>query len=249
MTDTTTDTTSATRHRFAPQPAEPAQIDALVRALADGAHDDHALRALAGLRGYAYTAALRDARAAGWVAAWRESVWYAGTWQLTDAGRMRLAELEDAMQDVEVPDTGQVDERAEFLASAREGRAAALLEERAAIVEDYALAYEWRLSADETLADENEWLRLIVARQKDAMAHLAALESRALAREREIAALRTESATLAQKLDAALARIAELETAVIFAEPATLGDRKAQQARAVNLTPPTRKPPEDKPAA
>ncbi len=103
----------ATRHRFAPQPAEPAQIDALVRALADGAHDDHALRLRAGLHGYAYTAALRDARAAGWVARWRKSEWYAGIWQLTDAGRMRLAELEDAMRDMEAPDTGQVDERAD----------------------------------------------------------------------------------------------------------------------------------------
>lgn len=244
--------TPHTRHPFAPQPAAPEHLDALVRALAGGTHDDHDLRWRAGLAYGEYTAALRDARAAGWVAPWRKSKWYAGIWQLTDAGRARLAELEDAMRDVVVPDNEQVDERAAFLAAARAGRAAALREERAAIVEDYELGFEWRLSEDNTIADESAWLRLIVARQQDAQTHVTVLNAQLLNARREIAALRTERDTLRAKLDAAAARVSELEAtpgsakpaaSVIDDGPVALGDRKAQQRPAPTFAPPTRTPP------
>jgi len=187
-------TTAPTRSSIAPPPVPDAHIDVLLRALSGAAADDSVIERRAGLTRDERSMALFEARRRGLVEPWRKSKWYAGVWQLTDAGRARMAELEDAMQDVEAPDNGQIDEHAEFLVSAREGRALALREERAAIVEDYELGFEWRLIADEALADEGEWLRLIVARQRDAQTHASALQALMLVAQRELSALKVQLA-------------------------------------------------------
>jgi len=66
----------------------------------------------------------------------------------------------------------------------------------------------------------------------------------------QITALMTERDTLAAKLDAATARLAERENAALVAEqdddatPATLGDRRQQETRSIKWTPPTRSKPD-----
>ena len=211
-----TTTTPASPHRFAPRPAEPAHIDALLRAMVRGeSHDDRELQYRTGLRGYDYTAALRDARAAGWVARWRKSEWYAGIWQLTDAGE-RLAEMEQEADMFEPRNAGEAREDAQ-----RAYEDWMLEQMRMVRVEDnHDAEYgaEWRISEAEMLADVCETQRVQLMDYAATKGRLTAALFLLDDARREIAALRAESATLAAKLDAATAELSARENAEVLAE-------------------------------
>lgn len=143
-------------------------------------------------------------------------------------------------QDVNVPDNEQPDVVAEMLAAARASRGTVdgspYSSGRQDEVDDRELAHEWQMSADATLADENEALRKMASTSADRGAYSTwmtyqffrarqaqrAAEARAVAAERQLAEALKDSAHEHEALMAAQARIAELEAAVIFAEPAPI---------------------------
>lgn len=124
---------------------------------------------------------------------------------------------------------------------------------------------EWTLNEAALLADENATLTAQLThydsmRTRHTLLQIANddLRGECASLKRELEALREERDTLAAKLDAANAKLAALENAALVAEsapapadapdddvtPATLGDRRQQETRRIEWTPPTRSKPD-----
>ena len=144
-------------------------------------------------------------------------------------------------QDVNVPDNEQPDILGEMVAAALATRPTALRTSpydaaRQEAADDAEYAAEWALSADALAHDENAALRLLAHQRADVQTHTAWLESqladarrkqhaaeaRAVDAERQLAEALKDSAYEHEALLKAQDRIAELSTAVRFAEPAPI---------------------------
>lgn len=143
-------------------------------------------------------------------------------------------------QDVNVPDNEQPDVVAEMLAAARASRGTVdgspYSSGRQDEIDERQYANEWQMAAADAAHDEIQALRVVARTRANDSAYSAwmtaqwlearrkqhAAEARAVDAERQLAEALKDSAYEHEALMAAQARIAELEAAVRFAEPAPI---------------------------
>lgn len=142
--------------------------------------------------------------------------------------------------EVNVPDNDQPDILSEMLAAARASRGTVdgspYSSGRQDEIDERQYANEWQMASDALAHDENQALRMLARTRANDSAYSAwmtaqwfearrkqhAAEARAVAAERQLAEALKDSAFEHEALMAAQARIAELEAAVRFAEPAPI---------------------------